>query len=194
MNNPKAATSDEMLMVRYKRGDSSAFVALTERYCGKIFLYISWYLGSDKRAFELTQSTFLQLVRSAATFRHESRFLTWLLTIARSLCNSEGSNLIEKATSTAASEGKLITTSLNEASRTEGLGAANAQSSEQFALEQLGRAERDVFLLRQVGAVSYDEIALITDQPREKVSTLMRSAYERLLASSKQIPNPKMSL
>src|SRR6476620_4493337 len=82
-------TSDEMLMVRYQRGDRDAFAELLRRYETQIYNFSLRYLRSADLAEDVTQDTFLRIVQRAAEFKHESRFSTWLYAIARNLCLDE---------------------------------------------------------------------------------------------------------
>lgn len=78
--------TDEMLMVRYQRGDREAFAELVRRYKTPIYNFSIRQLRQPNAAEDVTQDVFLRVVQNAAEFKHEARFSTWLYTIARNLC------------------------------------------------------------------------------------------------------------
>src|SRR5215467_10514863 len=77
-------------MLRYKRGDRSAFAELVRRHKTPLYNFVLRLLRSPTAAEDLTQETFLRVVQRAAEFKHEARFSTWLYTIARNLCIDHG--------------------------------------------------------------------------------------------------------
>ncbi len=78
-------TSDELLFIRYIRGDGDAFREIMDRYAIKLLRYCRGYSSSEADAEDLVQDTFLRVIKSAPTYRATSRFSTWIYTIARNL-------------------------------------------------------------------------------------------------------------
>ena len=79
------ADGDQALMARTIRGDLSAFSELVEKYKHPIIGFASRALGDPFEAQDVAQNVFLQAFRQSRRFRFESRFSTWLYTIARNL-------------------------------------------------------------------------------------------------------------
>ena len=75
----------ELLEWYVGRGDESAFEALVGRYQGRVYR-LACRLTSETEAPDLLQETFLQAYRHLRSFRHESRFGTWLYRIATNMC------------------------------------------------------------------------------------------------------------
>src|SRR5215470_14654498 len=75
------APSDEMLMTSFLGGDSGAFDLLFERYRQRIYLYLRRLAGATA-AEDLTQTTFLSVVRGRDCFARGARFRPWLYAIA----------------------------------------------------------------------------------------------------------------
>src|SRR5512140_330118 len=86
MATARSDATDEMLMVRYQRGDREAFGELLSRYECPIYNFVLRQVRHGSAAEDVTQEVFLRLVQNAADFKHEARFSTWLYTIARNLC------------------------------------------------------------------------------------------------------------
>src|SRR5687768_16875930 len=78
---PTVEPSDETLAARAATGDDHAFEQIVERYQARIFR-LACRLTSDTDAPDVLQDTFLQVHRHLPSFRHESRFGTWLYRIA----------------------------------------------------------------------------------------------------------------
>src|SRR5262245_23061864 len=83
---PRVETSDEQLMIRFQRGDRSAFTVLVRRHQVAIYNFALRQLRVASQAEDVVQEAFVRVVHNAADFKHEARFTTWLYTITRNLC------------------------------------------------------------------------------------------------------------
>lgn len=184
-------TSDEMLMVRYQRGDRDAFAELLRRYETQIFNFSLRFLRSADLAEDVTQDTFMRIVQRAAEFKHESRFSTWLYAIARNLCVDQLRKQRHRRHPSLEQSGDAEGRSLEEKlpdSRPAGSTERSAVAHEiraqvVLAVEELPEDQREVFLLRHVGDVSFRDIATITGVGENTVKSRMRYALERLQKS-----------
>ena len=70
-----------MLMKRFLGGDSAAFDALFVRHAGRVHAFLRRMVG-PATADDLTQTTFLSVVRSRDRFQQGARFRPWLYAIA----------------------------------------------------------------------------------------------------------------
>lgn len=82
------AALDDTLVARFRQGDESAFVAIMERYRGKIFTVTLGLLRNRADAEEITQDTFVRAYRALANFRGDSSLATWLYRIAVNLARN----------------------------------------------------------------------------------------------------------
>src|ERR1700684_1600315 len=82
-------TSDEVLMLQFQGGSNEAFDEIFARYREPLFGFFRRRLNSGERAEDLTQETFLAVIR--ATSRYEPRALlrTYLYGIALNLVAAE---------------------------------------------------------------------------------------------------------
>lgn len=78
--------SDEALVYQIAQGDSASLNIIMQRYKRPLFRFILRYVGNHTLAEDLLQETFTKLYFSAATYRSEHRFSTWLFQIAINLC------------------------------------------------------------------------------------------------------------
>ena len=74
--------TDEQLINRIQAGNRSALGMVIDRYQGLVFTICLKVLGSREEAEEAAQDVFLKLHQRARSFRGESRFTTWLYTLA----------------------------------------------------------------------------------------------------------------
>src|SRR5205085_8883071 len=81
--------ADAALMKRVTQGDQRAFEELVEKYKQPVFNMIYRTLPDATEAEDLAQTVFVQVFKSAARYRVEAKFSTWLFTIARNLCLNE---------------------------------------------------------------------------------------------------------
>jgi RNA polymerase sigma-70 factor (ECF subfamily) len=178
-------------MARYQRGDLGAFSGLVERHEKGLYNFILRQTRSPAAAEDLVQEVFLRIVEKAGSFKHEARFTTWAYTIARNLCVDHmrktslrrHPSLDQEAPD---SQGKGGTLGEKVADlRPHGAGERTAIANEihikvTAAVEGLPHEQREVFLLRQVANLPFQEIATITGATENTVKSRMRYALERL--------------
>ena len=73
---------EDQFIERLKRGDAAAFEKLVNERSGEIFGLLYRLTENGEEARDLTQDTFLQVVRAIKGFRGQSELKTWLIRIA----------------------------------------------------------------------------------------------------------------
>lgn len=187
------AVTDELLMIRYQRGDSEAFGWLVRRHHQRVHNFILRLVKSPSAAEEIAQETFLKIVKNSASFKHEARFSTWLYAIARNLCidHQRKQRLRRHSSLDQPAPGQPA----DQSSRTLGETiadphpASNVERSAtkgrlaeaiMVAVEALPEDQKEVFLLRELGGLPFKDIAEITGVGENTVKSRMRYALERL--------------
>lgn len=187
----KQDVADEVLMLRFQRGDVSAFAVLMQRHKAPVFNFVLRHVRSRSTAEDLLQDVFLRVVQNATEFKHEARFTTWVYTIARNLCIDHFRKAALRSHDSLdqpRSESKRPLSDTTEDSRFEANVERTALANEVrdrivAAVEELPEDQREVFLLREVANLPFKEIASITDTPENTVKSRMRYALERLQAA-----------
>src|SRR5262249_18646911 len=82
-------SSDESLMLEFQRGSREAFEELFARYREPLYGFFRRRLASRERAEELTQETFLAVIRGTARFEPRALVRTYFYGIAWKLLSSE---------------------------------------------------------------------------------------------------------
>jgi RNA polymerase sigma-70 factor (ECF subfamily) len=162
--------SDEALMLRYQRGDRTAFASLVRRYQVSVYNFVLRELGSALAADELAREVFLGVVREAARFDYETPFATRLFSIACRLVREEREQMPARR--------DLQDTPGVESRR--GAAGSTLEDSIVRALDELPDEEKDVFLLREVADLPFSEIATVTRQSEAAVKVQMQHALQRL--------------
>ena len=79
------ALLDRDLVAMHRSGRHDAFGELFRRYQGPIFHLVHRMVHGEE-AYDLTQDIFLKALNALPSFRGDSKFSTWLFTIARHTC------------------------------------------------------------------------------------------------------------
>jgi RNA polymerase sigma-70 factor, ECF subfamily len=190
---PRSDATDEMLMVRYQRGDRDAFAELVRRYQTPIYNFVIRQVGQKSIAEDTTQEVFLRVVQNAAEFKHEARFSTWLYTIARNLCIDQLRKLSHRRHPSLDQPppgspdqrplGESVVDPDPRASVDRAAASSEMQGSIVRAVEGLPEDQREVFLLREVASLSFKQIAEVTGVGENTVKSRMRYALDRLQAA-----------
>ncbi|MBX2828020.1 MAG: RNA polymerase sigma factor [Flavobacteriaceae bacterium] len=74
--------TDQYLIAQIKQGDTQAFATLVERYKDYVFTIVIRVVKVREEAEEVAQDTFIKAYESLESFRGESKFSSWLYSIA----------------------------------------------------------------------------------------------------------------
>ena len=183
--------SDEELLAAFQQGDAGAFERLLRRHRGPLFTFLLRMLGDKARAEDLTQETFLRLIKGAGAWRESARFKTWLYTIARNLCVDAGRrDKFRRAESLDAQgpgtdgegDGPPLVEQLagDAAAPDRSAGNARLRPVLLHALASLPHEQREVFVLREQAGLPFREIAAMLELNENTVKSRMRYALEGL--------------
>lgn len=174
-------------MIRYQRGDRTAFGILVKRYERPLFTFASRFLGRSELARDVTQESFLRVVKRAQEFRHEARFSTWIFAIVRNLCIDELRKSkhrrhlsLDESRDGAPnlSESKSMSDTRPDPER-ETLGLELGRELKD-AFGSLPEDQLEVFLLRELAGLPFAEIAEISGVSENTIKSRMRYALEKL--------------
>ncbi|MGA2569775.1 MAG: sigma-70 family RNA polymerase sigma factor [Terracidiphilus sp.] len=173
--------SDEQLMAAFSRGSAEAFTELFTRYRQPLFGYFWRRIADRAQAEELTQETFVAVIRAAPHYEPEARFRTYLYSIALNLLRAYRRKAAFRATFWGLPKEQA------EPSAESGL---DEQVLMREALRQLDGMDREVLLLREFEQLSYAEIAEILDLP---VNTVRSRLFRARVALRERIEAPRPS-
>ncbi len=161
----RAADPDLLLVRRHLAGDERAFEQLFRKYQTPIFSLITRMVRGEE-AYDLTQDVFLKALRALPTFRGDSKFSTWLFTIARhtslNYIRHRGvlteESLEEEQEEHPGSEPIDATVNVSRMCETREL-----QRAVDAVLATLPSEARLLLILRDFEQMSYDEISQVTE-------------------------------
>ena len=191
------ATSDEELMLAFRDGDPAAFEELVSRHKRGLYNFLLRSVHERARAEEMLQEVFLRVIRAKDRYQRTARFTTWIYTIARNLCVDESRR--QKFRRTLPLEAKR-----RGASGDFGLSILDQTAAKQVgtdvasegrtiknrvaaAIETLPEDQREVFMMRQFGGLSFKQIGEAVGAPENTVKSRMRYALEKLRGELRNI-------
>ncbi len=163
----------------------AAFEALYDRYQKRLFHFILRFARERSLAEDILQETFLRLLKDKKRFRKDSRFSTYLFTIARNLCLDtlkswerkhvfiSQENHIEKAADKSKGPDKILE-------------ETEMRKNIQSAIEALPADQREVLILSKYSGLSYDEIARIVGST---TAAAKQKAYRAMLSLTQKLKN-----
>ncbi len=179
---------DEQLLERYLAGDEAAFAILLQRYERPLFNFILRFVRRRELAEELFQDAFLRVIERAHEFRGQSKFSTWLYTIARNLSVDALRKLQFRNHASLDAEPR-DGAPLIDRTRAHLPGPERAALGHQLrarlevAIAELPAEQREVFVMREYGDLPFSEIASVTGVSENTAKSRMRYALERLRAA-----------
>jgi len=180
---PATAGYDEQLMVAFSRGSTDAFSELFSRYKQPLFGLFRRRVADPAQAEELTQETFLAVLRASSRYEPRALFRTYLYAIGFRLLRAHRRKVAFRATFLEAAAEVCAPTSQN---------AVDADLLLRQAVGKLERLDREILLLREFEKLSYAEIAELLSLPVNTVRSRLfraRMALRELLTA----PAPYLS-
>jgi len=149
------APDDAALIARWRGGDERAVTLLVERHAQAIARFVA-SLGERDEIEEVVQDTFVRAFGSLDSFRGDSTFRTWLLTIARNLLRDRQRGRKRAGVHVEIQDDDLVSSS----DALEGAVASETERRLRAAVEMLSPLQRSIFTLRVTEGLSYKEIAI----------------------------------
>jgi len=165
--------SDEALMIEFQAGSREAFEELFARYRDPLYGFFRRRLEAKERADDLTQETFLAVIRATSRYQPRALVRTYLYGIALKLL---------------AAERRRIERTGSVSQNADDLALDNALWVKQ-ALEKLDPSEREILMLREYEQLSYSEIA---DLLRLPLNTVRSRLFRARLAMKSHLEPAEM--
>lgn len=177
---------DHQLMSLIAQEDENALQLLIERHQKAVYGTILKMIGDATEAEDLAQRVFIRVFQSAARYRPEAQFNTWLMTIVRnlvlneyrrrnrkpweSLFHSDDDEPREFADSTQRTAGELLQ-------------ADELRSAIEIALQELPEKQRSAIILSRYHEMPYEEISKTLKISLSSTKSLIFRAREALKVS-----------
>ena len=168
-------------MLSFCRGSKEAFSELFSRYKQPLFGFFRRRLADPEQAEELTQETFLAVLRASSRYEPSALFRTYVYAIGLKILRAHRRKTAFRATFLGMEAGSREPVSQS---------ATHAEVLLRQAVRKLDRLDREVLLLREFEQLSYAEIAEVLHLPVNTVRSRLfraRIALHALLTA----PVPK---
>jgi RNA polymerase sigma factor (sigma-70 family) len=170
---------DEKLIAMARSGNPGAFEAIVDRYQGRLLGFCRQMLGSTEDAEDILQEVFVNAYRAMLADEREINLRPWLYRIARNRCL----NYLRKPKADAQESMDMVPEV--EAAST----AEKVHNREEFRqilsdVNKLPETQRAALLLREMDALSYEEIAAAMDTTVPSVKSLLVRARISLAEAS----------
>jgi RNA polymerase sigma factor (sigma-70 family) len=170
---------DEKLIAMARSGNSGAFEMIVDRYQGRLLGFCRQMLGSTEDAEDVLQEVFVNAYRAMLADEREINLRPWLYRIARNRCL----NHLRKP-SADAQESMDMVPEVEAASTAE-----KVHNREEFRqiltdVNKLPETQRSALLLREMDALSYEEIADAMETTVPSVKSLLVRARISLAEAS----------
>ncbi len=184
--NPYLSDPDVQLMLSFQQGDKAAFEALLRKYFPRLLNFIYRFVGTREIAEDITQEVFIKVYKSGSYYQPQSKFQTWVYTIAKNMSLNE----LRRNRKGMVSLDAPFDTGKNEMQRqmadTETLGPDQAMVQKEKvtairkAINSLPENQRLAVLLRRYDKFSYEQIAQTMGTSEKAVKSLLNRAKENL--------------
>jgi len=170
---------DARLIAMARSGNAGAFETIVDRYQGRLLGFCRQMLGSTEDAEDVLQEVFVNAYRAMLADEREINLRPWLYRIARNRCL----NQLRKPTADAQESMDMVPAV--EASST----AEKVHNREEFRqlledVKKLPETQRSALLLREMDALSYEEIAAAMETTVPSVKSLLVRARISLAEAS----------
>lgn len=183
---PDIDPQDAALVAR-ARDDRAAlqgsFRALYQRHGGRVYRFLRAHTGSEERARDCLQETFLRLYRALDRYDAARPFGPWLLGIARNVAQDLARREQVRATDPLPAEGPAAATDTPVPTA---VAQREVTSLVRLAVHNLPDREREVFLLKQVEGLTFVEVADAVGCSVRTAKYRMRAAVDGLAADLRQ--------
>jgi RNA polymerase sigma-70 factor (ECF subfamily) len=178
---PPREETDEQLMVAFAQGSTDAFATLFLRYKQPLYGFFRRRINDLSQAEELTQETFLAVLRASSRYEASALFRTYLYAIGFKILRAHRRKTTFRATFMG-EQPPRHESAISSTTETEVL--------IRQALGKLDQLDREMLLLREFDQLRYGEIATLLTLPVNTVRSRLfraRLALRDLLAA----PVPK---
>ena len=168
------------------RGNVNDFEKLVTAYEKNVYSLALRMVGDPEDAADMTQETFIKAYRSLSSFRGDSKFSSWLYRIASNVCLDflRSRSRHPQVSLSTVDEDDRATFELPDMRQNpeEQLMKKLSMEAVRRGLEQLPEQQRQILVLRELGGLSYAELAQTLGLEEGTVKSRIFRARKRLCA------------
>jgi RNA polymerase sigma factor (sigma-70 family) len=170
--------TDQDIIIDSKKGSRSAQEILVRRHYKLVFSFLYRMIGDKELAKDLTQETFIKVMKNLSKYKPTSDFKSWLLTVA---ANNAKDYLKSKAHRENRNTYEVIESEMRITNSVSSIFEKNEKRKEiRKALLGLPDFQREAILLKYYNEMKISEIASITNSSVPTVKSRLRQGLEKL--------------
>ena len=186
----KTDISDEEAMEKFQKGNHKCFDLLVDRHSKGLYRFIFRMIGGNiANAEDLLQEVFIKLIENRDSYDSNRKFTTWIYRLARNhtidfIRKEKYRNHSSLDRKVAYDSGSNITyldlVRTEEKDQEQKLIESSISNQIYKKLDGLKEEFKEVFILREIEGLKFDEIAQITDININTVKSRHRYAFKEL--------------
>ncbi|WP_106767499.1 RNA polymerase sigma factor [Paenibacillus faecalis] len=170
--------TDDELIKKIRKGNQSAIEILIQRHYKVVFAYIYRNLGDYHMAYDLTQETFMKMVRNIHSYSNKGSFQYWLLKISLNTCRDYfRSRAYQTASTSSPIDESVLENKLEGHDAIEQKLESNLIRS---AIMELPSYQREAIILRYYHDLKIQKIAEITSAGESTVKSRIKQGLSKV--------------
>lgn len=172
--------SDDELMKLIAGGSEPAFRQLFDRHASRVLGLCCRFFGDRSRGEDMTQEVWMKVLRAASSYRGEGKFVSWLMTVARTTCLSalRSESNQRKTEYLDAVDSEPVDT--ERESIEDVMVRSNSVAEIKAKIDALPQGQRVVLTLWMAGDVSYEDISRELGMTVSSIKSLLFRAKQNL--------------
>lgn len=168
---------EQKFIQKAARGDADAFKHLMRQYRIQLYNYLWKYCGNKNDTDDLLQETLIKVWKGLPRYNEQNKFSSWLFSLAHNVATDNYRK--NKVRAIVVSTDELPEKNIDKNNQTL-IEENEVKVYINNAVNKLPERQKEVFLLRQHGDVSFKEISEMTAQPLNTVLSHMRYAIKKI--------------
>lgn len=164
---------EKELIYRIQHGEKELLEKLIQKYYDDIYRFCYYKTGNASLSYDLTQETFLKLIKYIGTYKHRGKFKSYLITIAINVCNTyfykNNIDLEELG-----GNQNYDTKSSNELEKIE------EKDIVVQALNELSEKQKEVIILKYYEGLKIKDISKMLDEKVPTIKSRLKQGIEKL--------------
>ncbi len=179
---PDSYNTVDDAVVRLKRGDMEALTEVLNRYQSRLYGYLVRMVQDPALADDLFQQTWLRVMEKISSYKANSRFDSWLISVAHNLAidhlRRQRSRSLDVPDEDGATEADRLRS--EEPDALAGLLDSERAALISDAMEELPAIHREVLTLRFETGMKLEEISVVAAIPLSTVKSRLHRALDGL--------------
>lgn len=164
---------DKELIYKIQHGNKELLEELIKKYYDDIYKFCYYKTGNALISYDLTQETFLKLIKYIGTYKDRGKFKCYLITIAINVCNTY---FVEKDTNIE----ELYNNNNYDIKSAKKINRIEQKDVIQKALDELPDKQKDVIILKYYEDFKIKEIAKILGEKVPTIKSRLKQGINKL--------------